>query len=148
MVQQEQGANEIVGQLVEQHEQIIAIINNLSQLVDGIENHRQASKAKDLLKELSHLLDIHLKVEDKLLYPVLKKSENEKIKSAAKAYSAEMGDLYKEVNAFMHKWTTSSFIAAQPEEFKKETGPLVWALLKRVDRENNELFPLLKEESE
>ncbi len=144
MTEQRQNSKAVIDQLIDQHNQIIAIIEKLSPLLGKIETDSNSIKARDLLEILYSLLDTHLKVEDKLLYPVLRQSSDQSVKKTAETYSEEMGNLFKDVNLYMRRWTTSSIIAADAEDFKKETKPLVWALLKRIDRENNGLFPLLK----
>ena len=133
----------VVDTLKNQHDQVVQIVEELNVNLDEVKTIDNAIKAKASLEELISILSTHLQIEDDILYPALKKSQDQKLKDCATLYSDEMGNIAKELRLYAEKWTTSTSIADRPEDFINETKKLVAILLKRIDRENNELFPLL-----
>ena len=73
----------------------------------------------------------------------MKKSQNKAVKETATKFCEEMGSLLQEVTKYMEKWSTSTRICLEPSNFKQETTALVETLFNRIERENNDLFPLL-----
>ena len=136
-------AKDVIEKLKSQHKELLQVVNEFSTILDDVGSMDKAVKARAFLYKLGSLLDIHLKVEDKLLYPILIKSPNPKVQNTALAFANEMGDIAKNLGLYLEKWTTSVQIADGAEDFMKETKALVSVLFKRIDREDNELFPLL-----
>ena len=136
-------AKDVVEKLTGQHEQVVQVVKDFCTILDDVRNITNATKARGFLDELGSLLDIHLKIEDELLYPILKKSLNTNVKNTAISFSNEMGSIADNIGHYMNKWNTSISIANESEYFIKETKALVSLLLKRIDRENKDLFPLL-----
>ena len=143
MVKPAMRAKDVVDQLTKQHGEILQLVQELDSILDGAGNIDKAVRIKGLLDKLIEILDTHLKIEDKLLYPILIKSTNHKVKTTAAVFSEEMGSIAKELGLYLGKWTTSISIANGSEGFMKETKELISVLLKRIEREDNELFPLL-----
>jgi len=134
---------DVVTQLMKQHDEILALVATFTPLLNEVGNASNAAKARQFLDKLASLLGSHLMVEDKLLYPALIKSTNAKVRDTATLFAEQMGHLLADVQSYLEKWTTSIHIAADAKEFAKETNVLVALLLKRIERENTELFPLL-----
>lgn len=143
MAQADMQARDVIDQLVQQHKQILSLAEELNPLLDNVADTHVAVKAREILDKFSALLDSHLKVEDSLLYPALMHSSNDKVRQTASTFSEQMGHLLVDVRRYMEKWTTSIYIAAEAIDFTKETIALLAVLMNRIEKENNELFPLL-----
>jgi hypothetical protein len=105
-----------------------------------------AAAAEPMRTELSTfagVLKLHLAMEDEGLYPSLSESVDAKIRDMARAFAVEMGSLAATFHAYNDRWTVPA-IAQQPEVFAQETRAVFRALADRIDRENNDLYPLLE----
>lgn len=85
----------------------------------------------------------HLTREDWLLYPSLLQSSDKLISGTAQRFVDEMGGLLASYKAWSGQWPTERIIAEWPT-FVTETSALLDALAHRIDRENNELYPLVE----
>lgn len=85
----------------------------------------------------------HLTREDWLLYPGLLQSSDKHIAATAQAFMDEMGGLLATYKAWSGNWPTER-IVANWQPFVTETSALLDALARRIDRENNELYPLME----
>ena len=85
----------------------------------------------------------HLTREDWLLYPGLLQSSDKHISFTAQAFIYEMGGLLAAYKAWSGDWPTEKIIANW-QAFVTETTALLDALAQRIDRENNELYPLVE----
>ncbi len=85
----------------------------------------------------------HLTREDWLLYPGLLQSSDKLISGTAQAFMDEMGGLLSAYKAWSADWPTER-MTADWRTFVTETSALLDALCRRIDRENNELYPLVE----
>jgi hypothetical protein len=83
----------------------------------------------------------HLAVEDRLLYPALIGSVDQRTSTVARRFKEEMGGLSSTFTSYMREWTDQR-ITAEWSAFCSETRALLAALSNRIARENNELYPL------
>lgn len=100
----------------------------------------------DLIKfrsAFSKELVAHLTREDWLLYPALLQSSDKVISAAAQAFIDEMGGLLAAYKAWSGEWLTER-IVAEWKTFVTDTSALLDALSQRIERENNELYPLVE----
>lgn len=99
------------------------------------------------ISKLAGLLRIHLLEEDQFLYPNLLQSPEDDIRSMAKQYIQEMGDLAQEYTAFKMKYNVGSKIRGQEETFMKEARLVIKALKERMEREDKGLYQIIKEKN-
>jgi len=85
----------------------------------------------------------HLTREDWLLYPSLLQSSDKHIAGTAQTFMDEMGGLLAAYKAWSGDWPTERIIA-EWQTFVAETSAVLDALGKRIERENNELYPLVE----
>ena len=83
----------------------------------------------------------HLKCEDWILYPRLMATGDPELMRITRGFELEMGDLAAEYVAYDDKWTAER-VAAEWEQFGRETVAAVDMLAVRVEREEHELYPL------
>lgn len=143
MPQENKQILDVVDNLKSQHQEILVVVKELSTILNEVESIEKAVKARSYLNQLGTLLGPHLQIEDKLLYPILKKSPHPKVKETAIVFSDEMGGIGIRINRYMEKWPTSVLIANEANSFIKETKVILTVLIQRISKEDNELFPLL-----
>lgn len=98
------------------------------------------------LWRLRTVLVRHLALEDERLYPALKAAQDETISSLAKQYETEMGGLRDAFLRLCKRWDEPAKIAAFPSEFLREWLAIREPLLKRMDAEDEALYPRAQEQ--
>ena len=129
----------------EQHEKLLTIVKEIQTYLTADKITAQADTVKNLLFQLFGKLNVHLSMEDKVLYPKLLNHANEKVKSIAQKFSDEMGGIGAAVTAYKSKWPTTASIKNDPESFIEETKKIFSALSARIEKENNELYTMVDE---
>lgn len=125
-----------------QHDELLEIATQISQFLSTESLVDNSQDVVNLLTKLTGKLLAHLAMEDKVLYPLLLKNKNEDVRETAQSFFSEMGDLQEVYKAYIDKWSDSRSIKQAAEDFVTETNTIFAALSKRIDRENNELYPL------
>ncbi len=83
----------------------------------------------------------HLKCEDWVLYPRLMTSGDAGAATLARAFEAEMGCIAADFAAYDDRWNTARAVT-EWAAFRAETAAILGALGGRIDREDQELYPL------
>lgn len=125
-----------------QHDDLLAIAGQIAPRLDAAELSKSATAVRDLLSQLMGALKMHLTMEDNSLYPRLLQHQDPEVRKLAKQFMTEMGGIAEVVQAYSAKWSTERKIQEDPETFITETEGLFEALAGRIDRENNQLYPL------
>ena len=131
-------------QLTGHHEKIWQLVKPLQQYKEAQAVKAQAREISLLVSKLSGILSIHLAAEDKYLYPALLKDGDRKVRTTAEQFSREMGQLASVYAAYKDKFMTASQIEADPAGFLQQNQKVLSALANRLEREDRELYPLLK----
>ena len=97
---------------------------------------------RTLLSNLAGKLNLHLAMEDKALYPRLMEKKDAESGVLARKYMDEMGGLAQVFTTYNSKWQVSA-ISADAAGFCRETQTVFAALGKRIEREDNHLYPLV-----
>ena len=106
-------------------------------------NAGSAASIRALLERIATILEVHLQIEDDVLYPSLVGNSDSAIASTATKYQAEMGGLASSFGSFMKAWRVPGSIEARPAKFTAESESVFKLLAIRIDREENSLYPLL-----
>ncbi len=125
-----------------QHKEIRDLMARMSAELEAGQLSKDAAKVRHLLSELGGKLTIHLAMEDKSLYPDLLKHPHERVRTTAKEYMEEMGGIADNFTNYIRKWPHPTAIQNSPEQFIRESGNILAVLSMRIDKEENELFPL------
>lgn len=96
------------------------------------------------INKLAGQLNIHLMSEDQFLYPSLLNCSDKEIRAMAIQYIAEMGDFAKIYQIYKNDYNTSKKIMENLEAFIKDTRKIIDMLKKRVAKEENELYVLVR----
>ncbi len=136
-----------IERLYSQHEELVNLVTEMVSIVtkDYIQNHYSK-----FVRKFLHLLSeirIHLSLEDKILYPKLLNHENEKIRILAREFSDEMGGIIGDINTFKMDWVHLVKAPSNLDEFIKNINRIFNVLGSRIKRENEDLFPLIENES-
>lgn len=128
--------------LRQEHAKLVEIVGRLSKII----TQSRPPSAGDLFKirhELTSTLIVHLKAEDWVLYPRLLASPDLRVARTAREFCEEMGGLASAYASHTDKWTAHS-IAADWSGYCEETRGIIEALVRRIKRENHELYPMLE----
>ncbi|MCP4459674.1 MAG: hemerythrin domain-containing protein [Cytophagales bacterium] len=129
----------------EHHDDLLNIVNEILPYLDINTISNSAQEVRKLLSKFLGKLSIHLAMEDKSLYPNLLSHADEQVRSTAKKYIDEMGDIGIAVNSYKDQWSNPSKIQNDPATFIEQTNGIFNALAKRIERENNELYKIVDE---
>lgn len=123
----------------------------IKELFKKIENYIKSTNLEDKIDDtvwdintLAGKLNIHMKTEDKFLYPELIKSNNDKLKKIATEYSEEMGNIHSIFTEYKNNFNTKNKILANKEEFIKESQKVLNLLVNRIQKEDLKLYPEIK----
>lgn len=125
-----------------QHE---AALDMAQRLLELIAAYKAGNSAYPILMQLNRLygvLRIHLALEDVQLYPALASSPDQEVAKTARRYVEEMGSLALDLECFARHWSCSASIANNFAEFREAAQDLMLALAVRIERENQQLYPL------
>ena len=131
---------DLIKQLKEEHVEIMRSFKGMSK---GVADRTFADSALiDALRELKDVLVSHLNLEDKLLYPALAKSEEQEAKKLGEKFSEEMLGISQVALAFFGKYMSESINnLLDSAEFRKELDVVIKAVTKRVETEEDILYP-------
>lgn len=125
--------------------------NTIKDEINAIENELQkddlSSNASEIALHISKLaghLKIHLMEEDKFLYPNLLSSSDKEIQMKANQYIHEMGNLANEYTNFKNNYNVGRKITESANAFLKDAKIIINLLKKRIEKEDNELYTLIK----
>lgn len=132
----------ITAKLRADHDVLVRLVNDFRHILQ----QPVAPAGIDLVKfrsAFSKELLAHLTREDWLLYPSLLQSSDKVISGTAQRFLDEMGGLLTAYKTWSGEWPTER-IVANWQKFVTETSALLDTLAQRIDRENNELYPLVE----
>ena len=131
-----------LGDLRRQHEAAEDMAATIVAKIDSYRDQYDAAAIAILLRKLAALLRLHFAVEDSVLYPTVMKKGSREAATLAWEFHEEMGDLALRFEDFARRWAEATMIADDFDEFEKETALMLSALGARIERENDQLFPL------
>jgi hemerythrin-like domain-containing protein len=129
--------------LRQQHAELVQIVKEVSSYLVPEKASQNAADVSRLLAAFIGKLRVHLAMEDDGLYPTLAKSMDRNVRNIATQFQAEMGNLKPILERYAKKWTTPTAIQSAPQDFCGDTKRLFEALAKRIEKENNELYPMV-----
>ncbi|WP_027632837.1 hemerythrin domain-containing protein [Clostridium hydrogeniformans] len=127
-----------------QHDEIYKSIYDIEALIKNNTIEKDAMTLGKLISLLSGKLKVHLQSEDNFLYPNLLNSGDSKLKTITQSYIDEMGNLKSVFEDYKNNFNTKNKICADINAFKIETSKILNALKNRLNKEDNNLYTLLK----
>ncbi|QJR00774.1 hemerythrin domain-containing protein [Sphingobium yanoikuyae] len=123
-----------------QHEEIALIAAHLRQ---AIADPDQPQAVSALRWQLARKLMAHLALEDRILYPALQRQGDDRVRTTAARIQAEIGALAESFARYMAAWTDER-ITRDWRGFCADSGRILDALARRIDREERVLYPLAR----
>lgn len=120
-------------------------------LLDLVDRHDPRKPVYPILLQLNRLvglLRVHLAYEDVELYPKLIASVDLHVAHTAQGFVKEIGGLAVDLECFARHWSCSASIGSSFAEFSDGLNELLLALAVRIERENQQLYPLVETGSE
>lgn len=130
--------------MLRQHSSIHEDIDYLISVIEKGSKDINAMEAAIRISRLAGKLNIHMLEEDKFLYPELINSSDSDIRTMANQYMSEMGYLAEEYSRFKMEYNTANKILSKPDTFILEAKKIINALLKRINKEDNELYAFIQ----
>lgn len=124
-----------------QHDEIIALIEELRSLFDEKQLARDASPARRLVSAIAGNLTMHLAMEDRSLYPRIVERGNVALRALGNEFVTEMGGLADAWQKFVARWPDARTIQSDAKAFVADAGTTLDAIARRIERENAELYP-------
>ena len=130
----------LILQLKEEHVRLVHLFESVkSGISDKTEDTQELIGN---LRDLKETLAAHLELEDKLLYPKLANSGKEEAVKLGKKFSGEMIGITNAALAFFGKYIIIEASKLKNNaDFEKELSGIIEVVVKRVEVEENILFP-------
>ncbi len=134
---------EIICSLRDEHNEMMEIMTQILSHLNSEEFLRNTEQVQDLLSKLAESMVNHLKKEDKIFYPSLSSHPRKTISLLAKIYVKKMGGISDEFNQYIARWSDAVLIQDNANDFINETKDILEVLSMRINKEDNELYPLI-----
>ena len=133
---------------IEHHAQIMQLGRELREQLKPELLAANPARARQALASFSGKLSMHLTLEDRLLYPELLHCADPAIREIAERFVEEMVPISHAFKEYAVRWSGAGAIQKEPEAFVTETKAILAAVAYRIQRENEELYPLAEKLSE
>lgn len=127
----------------DQHDDLLKAASKLKAELNADKLGRDAVPAKSALAQLLGKLSVHLAMEDKSLYPQLLKHSDQRVQTTASRFVSEMGAIGKVLGDYQKAWPSDAAIQQNPRGFVQQTGTILEALGRRIEKENSELYKMV-----
>ena len=127
-----------------QHDSILQMAESIEKLLTPEKLKEEADGIRSMLSALVGKLNVHLAMEDDVLYPVLLEHSKDEVNRAAKRLQDEAGDLKRIFQVFVDRWPSGEPVKTAPVAFACDVRALLTKLRDRIARENDDLFPLVE----
>ena len=125
-----------------QHDAAEEMAASIVAAIGGYRDEYDAIPLARMIGKLNALLRVHFAYEDSVLYPRMAGSGDREAAGLAAQFEREMGMLARQFEEFARRWSGPTVIAAMFERFREEATALFAALGARIERENDQLYPL------
>ncbi len=126
----------------QQHQDILLAARSLQAHLDPVSLAADPQPAYKALLSLASKLKLHLTMEDQLLYPRLLGDGQAAVRELAMQYRDEMGGIRGVFEAYLKDWADPEAVRQRAEAFRAATEGILDALFRRIDKEDNILYPL------
>ena len=87
---------------------------------------------------------MHLVFEDNTLYAELARHDDKAVSETARTFHANAREIKKRFSGYVRRWCKPALDDAEHEALVKESREIFHLLKKRVEYENQHMFPLLE----
>ena len=125
------------------HVEILSAIKSLRDLTHlGVEEN--SSEIVRLLSAMSLTIKMHLAIEDRILYPSLRQSENATVSAMSNIYQEEMKGIASAYIKFANHWSNAASLITDPKKFRDEANVVLKTVHSRIMKENTEFYPAVE----
>lgn len=128
---------------LEQHKKLKTELSTLEALARKGNVVDNATEIAACINSLSGVLSIHLVVEDKYLYPELRKQNNPTLTKIVEDAVKEIGGLGEEFTKYKNAYNSKSKVIENANEFASYTRKIVAAITKRMEKEEQGIYKYL-----
>jgi hypothetical protein len=131
----------IIDNLTRQHRELVKVATVMFGWLDVGKLQRGAGEAHRALSSLTGILNVHLAMEDRSLYPRLLEHDDPQLRALAKRFLDERGQLSEEFERYRRHFSSTAAIEAEPAAFVDETRAVLGLLWNRMKLEDDVLHP-------
>jgi hypothetical protein len=131
----------IIDNLTRQHRELVKMATEMFGWLDVEKLQRGAGDAHRLLSSLTGILNVHLAMEDRSLYPRLLQHFDAPLRDLARRFLDERGVLREQFDAYRARWPSTATIEAGAAAFIDETRVVLGMLWNRMKLEDDVLHP-------
>jgi len=131
-----------------QHEELLELAREVDAALDAPGFPANARDVRRMMARLKGKLAVHSTMENDALYPHLFQHGDPSIRVLAQALFEELGGIYETVAGHHLMWSSVELIEADPSGYVRHTREVFDKLRLRMERENDELYPLADREGE
>jgi hemerythrin-like domain-containing protein len=125
-----------------QHQGLMQIGAEIIQAINGPVDDEAVRKVRKLAARFKGALLVHQRMENDALYPRLLAHPDPSVAEEARSLFEELGDIYDAFMAFEARWGSSEAVAEDTSGYYGALKRLLHKLSRRMQREDNELYPL------
>jgi hypothetical protein len=130
--------------LQRQHLELMQLAQEIGSLLVPEVVETQARTVRILVARFAGKLRIHDRMETQGLYPALLSDERAEVRAAATRLRDELGGLYAVFDTYERKYPDATSLVRSPQAFIADTLEVFQILGRRMNRENRELYAVLR----
>ncbi len=128
----------------QQHEELSGFARAVVRALSAPDFASDGRTALRALVAFSGKLRVHAAMERDGLYPRLLSSSDREVAEKARELLLDMGELYAAYFEHVARWARVARVREAPDAFRAETLAMLGRLRARMERENGELYPLVR----
>jgi len=125
-----------------QHDELLQLALEIDAALKAPAFPGNVRDVRRMMARLKGKLVVHSSMENEALYPRLLQHPDPAIRAISQELFEELGGIYETFAAHHLKWSSVELIEADPSAYLRHTQEIFSRLKLRMERENNELYPL------
>jgi hypothetical protein len=132
----------VVDNLTRQHRELIKVATELFGWLDPAKLQREgAGTAFRAVSSMTGILNVHLAMEDRSLYPRLLSNADLHLRTLAQRFLDERGQISERYESYRARWSSAAAIEAGAAAFVDDTRAILGLLWNRMKLEDDVLHP-------
>jgi hypothetical protein len=132
----------IIDNLTRQHRELVRTATQMFGWLDATKLRTHgAGEAYNMLSSLSGILNVHLAMEDRSLYPKLISHRDLQLRTLAQRFLNERAALRQRYDEYRAAWSSAAVIEGGAERFIDDTRAILGMLWTRMKMEDDVLHP-------
>ena len=103
-----------------------------------------AAEIAQRIVAMSSTIKLHLAVEDRVLYPALRKGSDPALARLGAQFQQEMEAIASAYMAFARRWNTADSVKSNPEGFRADANTVLRTVYERMQREDRDFYPRIE----